>query len=620
MRRNVFLHFLNRDTREIFGLYESFGDDRHRSLIRRALNAAVALCEDRCIAPPGFVVEDHIAFDLAENQRAYLEDGVLQFPMRESSLAEFAEKKRIGYELMRDRYSGLFSDTRIGLLGQWSTGIIGRRSHITDNILTGWQGGPESGSKVWKPVKDILRPTEVDLVANVPVELYDRGIALTWSAIEPKMAPEAHAADTELRDALQHIYFQQYCAEFKLTVLRDIPHIQRNFLLPRDRAYSYTRLRAFLDAFDLGESVLDSPADLIVDLRRRPGFIAFMDAYACLAEISTTNTDLKFHAGRARSATKYDWSTIAARKARLFDLNPFEVLELDDVLREAADVLVTEHGLARRDEPVADLGPKSKPSTRRITPMPRSEADLVFFVALGEELDVLADQLDLQKNTGTPEASGAISGVPVEVICPHTMGRVEAAIAMTDYLAKRTSKPKLVMIVGIAGGFPETDSKEGHIVCVTKAVDLAIRKVVDEEEGASPNFRREDYRMSDALSRVIRAFDTRSWSNEACDLGWPDDRRPSIHYGLMASADEVISSNEWRARMLDADDKLLGIEMEAGGVCAAAERARVPYCMLRAISDQADPSKADNEWRKLGMQTIAHLLQRLPLEEVLRQA
>jgi nucleoside phosphorylase len=131
--------------------------------------------------------------------------------------------------------------------------------------------------------------------------------------------------------------------------------------------------------------------------------------------------------------------------------------------------------------------------------------------------------------------------------------------------------------------------------------------------------------MNDSLSRVIQsdAFDDKEWSFEACGLGWPDDRRPSIKYGLMASADEVISSDTLRIRMLEGaggEKKLLGIEMEAGGVCAAADRRRVPYCMLRVISDQADPSKTDNEWRKLGMETIAHLLVKLPLDEVLRLA
>ena len=159
--------------------------------------------------------------------------------MRESSLAEFAEKKRIGYQPMRDRYSGLFNDTRIGFLGENATGIIGRRSHISERILEEWRAGAESGHRAWKSTKRILMPAHVDLVAKIPVELNERGIALTWSAIAPALPPESRAASVELRDTLQHIYSQQYCSEFKLLALTSIPHIIRDFLLPSDdKVYS----------------------------------------------------------------------------------------------------------------------------------------------------------------------------------------------------------------------------------------------------------------------------------------------------------------------------------------------------------------------------------------------
>ena len=626
MRSDIFLHFLNRDTREIFGVYQSLHDDSHLRLMRRALNAAVALCEDRCVAPPGFIVEDQIAFDLAEAQRAYLKAGVIQFPMRQNSLAEYAERKRVGYQRMRNRYSGLFDDTRIGFLGENAKGIINRKSHITENILRSWEAGPETRRKLWRAVKELLTPRLVDIVAHVPVLLDQRGMALTWSAIQPELPEEALAAAPELRDALQHIYFREYCNEFGLVVLTQIPHILRDFGLPTEpRIYSYRRLEAFLGMFDLQGVIFDGPADLIVELRRGcGGFISFMDAYAGLAGIAPSETDIKFFAGRARKSTNFDWSTLPARRLQLFEMSPFEIRELDDVLQEAAEFLVRDNGLPVRSIERAAATQRSQ----KVVPMLKEEPGLVLFVALEEELNVLASHLKLNRNTATPEASGKIKGVSVDVVCPRSMGRVAAAVAMANYLARR-SKPKLIIILGIAGGFHENGSSEGHIVAVTKVVDLALRKVVDDEEGgASPNFRREDYRMSDALQRVLGSdvFDRQAWIKEALEssqFDWPEDRRPSIHSGPMASSDEVVSSDRWRGLMLEGtggDKKLLGVEMEAGGVCAAADRYRVPYCMLRAISDKADPSKADNSWRKRGMGTIALLLDHLPLDQILELA
>ncbi|WP_442868286.1 5'-methylthioadenosine/S-adenosylhomocysteine nucleosidase family protein [Bradyrhizobium sp. CCBAU 53415] len=94
------------------------------------------------------------------------------------------------------------------------------------------------------------------------------------------------------------------------------------------------------------------------------------------------------------------------------------------------------------------------------------------------------------------------------------------------------------------------------------------------------------------------------------------DRRPSLHPGPLTSVDEVVSDSEWRKKLLAVNDKLLGVEMEAGGVCAAAEKFGVKVAMLRAVSDNADPSKADDQWRPIGMKALARLLARLPYEAV----
>jgi nucleoside phosphorylase len=619
VRRDLFLHFLNRDTREIFGVYD-LREETHRRLMRRALNAAVALCEDRCIAPPGFIIEDVMAFELAETQKAYLQASVIQFPMREHNLAEFAEKKRIGYEPMRNRYSGLFDDTRIGFLGDTALGLIHRQSHITERILEGWQAGPQSGEKIWNPVKSVLTPSDIDRIATIPVPLNDRGTALTWAAMTPELPAAAMAAAAPLRDALQHIYFKQYCAEFRLLVLSGIPSLIQDFMLPnKPKSYSYRRLRTFLDVFNLADVVLDAPADLMVALRARDGYISFMDAYVELAEQQATDTNLQFAAARAARATKYDWTSIARRRTNLFELGPLEIVEFDDALRELARILSAEHGLPTR---VDRRAPPSATKKDKPIVIHTAELDLVLFVALDEELDVLAAELNLSKSHLSPAAKGRIGATPVEVICPKAMGRVPAAVSVATYLAKRPP-PKLIIIVGLAGGFGENGSALGHALCVTTVVDLANRKVVDDEGGgASHKFRRHDYTMNPALNAVLTsdAFDKKAWSDDAHErFDWPQDRRPSIHSGPIASVDEVVSSDQWRVRMLSGhggDDKLLGVEMEAGGVCAAAEQAGVPVCMLRVVSDNADPSKADDAWRRRGMRTVASLLARLPLDAV----
>ena len=141
-------------------------------------------------------------------------------------------------------------------------------------------------------------------------------------------------------------------------------------------------------------------------------------------------------------------------------------------------------------------------------------------------------------------------------------------------------------------------------------MDLANRKVIDEEsEASSPKFRRRDFNLAPALRNVLSsdAFAMKEWSDSIIE-DWPKDRRPSVHYGPLTSVDEVVSSADWRGKLLSVDDRLLGVEMEAGGVCAAAEKYNVKVCMVRAVSDNADPSKEDDKWRTIGMKALARLL------------
>jgi hypothetical protein len=103
-RRDVFLHFLNRDSRQIYGLFQVLGSSGHEALLGRALNAAAVLCESRCIAPPGFIVECDIAQRLMERKCAFLRERLFELPMRESSLTELVENKRNEYAAMRPFY------------------------------------------------------------------------------------------------------------------------------------------------------------------------------------------------------------------------------------------------------------------------------------------------------------------------------------------------------------------------------------------------------------------------------------------------------------------------------------------------------------------------------------
>lgn len=619
MRRNLFLHFMNRDTREIFNLYQLLESSVHARRLRHPLNAAAMLCEDQCIAPPGFVIEDQIAFELFENQSAYLEKGLIKLPIREAGLVDYAEKKRGEYAPARDRYSGLFNDNRMIRLGAYGEAIISRKVHIGPAIVNGFQAGVDTKSKVWKTIRENADPAVIADMRNRPALLSDQGKALTWSILMPELDVAGTRFHREMRGALQHTYFSEYCREFNLLILSGVPNMIEDFFLPVDRAvYSLSRLKSFLSTFHAASLFLDGSANFIMDMRSRSGFIELMDAYAALASTFKGDTELVYNTDRAVKQSTYDWMGLAHRGVgALADPTIIEAIEISDACGDLANIINTQHGFIPRSGLASGkaTAPKISISSKG------KKLKIGVFVALEEERDVLVKQWKLKKNPTRPSAFGTLGNLDVEVICPRAMGRVNAAVETTRYLAEIETKPDLLVCVGLAGGFTV---EQGGVICVDTVVDLANRKIVDDEEqNTQSKFRREDFATKRAFYSVAISddFNQVAWSNHCCEeFEWPKGKRPSLHEGKIACVDEVVASEVHKENLLKNTEKLLGVEMEAGGFSAAAKSFGIPFEVLRVVSDKADPAKTDDDWRKIGMKTLANFLERIPLEKVIEIA
>ncbi len=611
---------MNRDTREIARVYELLDQAAHARVLREPLNAAAMLCEEFCIAAAGFVVEDGVAFELFESQSCYLKAGLIRLPIRERNLADFAEKKKGEYAPARNRYSGLFDDTRMNYLSSLGAAIVPRKVQIAPAIVAGFQAGVDTNEKAWSDIRCKAPPSVIESLRSTPNQLSNDGKALTWSIMYPHFANEAQEFGTQIRDALQHVYFKEYCREFRLIVLSDIPYIHDVFYLPVDRrVYSIKRLRAFLRAIGI-EFFLNASADFIVRMRNTSGFTELMDAYAGLAEVLPKDSDLTYYSNKAVRSAKFDWAGFGPRRiGMVFDPTEFEALEIADACAELATILSQEHDLKKRV-----LGDKGQGSGIGAAITRRRSMKITVFVALEEELNILVRHLELKRNAEPPEAQGKLGEIDIDVLCPREMGRVPAAIAVTKYLSRSSTIPDLIMCVGLAGGFGEAVIDPGTVICANTVVDLANRKVTDNQEGkAQSKFRRKDFACDQAVYSVAMAddFNRSEWETHCRNqFDWPNGRTPSLREGKIASVDEVISSNDHRDMLIESEVKLLGVEMEAGGVCAAAKSFELPVAVLRVVSDMADPSKADDKWRTLGMKTLAELIKRLPFKRVIETA
>ena len=179
MRKNISLRFLNRDSREIFGIYQFHTERHHIALLEKELNLSVLLCEEHCVILPGFAIEDELAFELSEVNQAFFANRLILLPMRESNLTEYAEKKRLEYSPQRDRYSGLFDDRRLDFLGKHAVGIVPRKTHIGEGIVSGWEAAADRRGRLWTDAKRLVAPPAIELIRRVPSLIAGEGAAVT---------------------------------------------------------------------------------------------------------------------------------------------------------------------------------------------------------------------------------------------------------------------------------------------------------------------------------------------------------------------------------------------------------------------------------------------------------
>jgi 5'-methylthioadenosine/S-adenosylhomocysteine nucleosidase len=304
---------------------------------------------------------------------------------------------------------------------------------------------------------------------------------------------------------------------------------------------------------------------------------------------------------------------IDARARPNLDLQPTdrEIEQLDLILAIAASRM-------QSDRPVRILPPR-RPAID-ISPVNLSMNSpgkrIAIFVALDEERNIFnRSTIQFSRDHHEDHLIGERQGVTLEVYCAHGMGRVAAAVSTMAYLRER-GKPDLLLVTGLAGGFDQAKLERGALLIPEIVFDLAVRKITADDTLFSPN----PYDLDGRLVGYLRSnlFEEPKWSAEAHAFAeWPRDLRPNIRHDPITSVDEVVTSIEHAEALRGHYRKLAGVEMEAGGVCAAARQFRVPVAVIRGVSDKADPSKTDDVWRPRAMKTIISLLQFIDLPRML---
>jgi nucleoside phosphorylase len=618
---NVLLDFLNRDSRKIYGLYSNLDINDHLWLLNEAINVAVFLCADYCLIPPGFLAEDPLLQQALTRCQNFLIERLIRMPIKEETLEDFIEKRQKEYLPFKDMYPQLFDSDSLRLLKNFSVSLVSRTSNVGLSIVKQWEEGPDT-SDIWRKTINNLPVNEIERIRRIPRSIKNLGLGVTWPSIAERVGSNLGIDPQIFRYILQNHYFSVYINEFNLRIITGLPFTRTNFLLePYNLCYNYEALKGALSCLGVWKIIQSLSADSMMQLRAQHGYFVFRDFFDKVANKSTSPREVTQVFARGA----YKLTSVFKETQFLETLTPSNAMVIPyGLMLNSNEIAAVAERLQAVSLEMAETWEEQQNGHFKETirnEKQKMNQKIAIFVALQMEREFLIKRLKLKSRYPDIGFSGKLGSTQVIVFGRDEMGRVPAAIETMRLLQKE--KPDLLIVVGIAGGFAKEEVKLGDVVVATRVVDLATRKVLQEDDkNTVPDFRPEVFMTDERITNYLRfKFDRIAWENAVVDeVDWPEGQRPTIRYGSLASLDEVVSSNDWIDRLCRAWPKLLGTEMEAGGVCAAASVFNMKVSVIRGISDLADPAKSDTQWRKRAMESIVHLLKSIEYKMVLEAA
>lgn len=244
---------------------------------------------------------------------------------------------------------------------------------------------------------------------------------------------------------------------------------------------------------------------------------------------------------------------------------------------------------------------------------PTASPRTCILAAFDDELALLYRALDEPKEEvlhGIHFAAGKLKGRNV-IVCRSGIGKVNAA--MVTALLIQHYRPCEIIFTGIAGGI-NLELRPGDIVIASKAAQhdfgtltaegmetRGIRSAVTWQR--NPVFLEPDawlMALADAAAKRIKLADIETRDGK---------RHPRIIKGVVVTGDVFVASPTKKAELR----KALGadaVEMEGAAVAQVCRDLRVPWLVVRSISDGADHNALQDvdSFTALAAQNSAHLV------------
>ncbi|AMG31047.1 5'-methylthioadenosine/S-adenosylhomocysteine nucleosidase [Grimontia hollisae] len=195
--------------------------------------------------------------------------------------------------------------------------------------------------------------------------------------------------------------------------------------------------------------------------------------------------------------------------------------------------------------------------------------------AMEQEVALLKNKMNncqLQEIGGNKFYTGDLNGVNV-VLLQSGIGKVAAAVG-TSILLERF-KPTAVINTGSAGGF-DSSLNLGDVVISTDVAyhdaDVTAFGYTMGQMAGQPATFTSDEKLMDVAEQALAAMD------------------PALHAvrGLICTGDTFVCTAERQNYIREHFPSVIAVEMEAAAIAQACHQFKVPFVVVRAISDVAD--------------------------------
>jgi len=202
--------------------------------------------------------------------------------------------------------------------------------------------------------------------------------------------------------------------------------------------------------------------------------------------------------------------------------------------------------------------------------------------AMAEELDLFKKECEIEQEViqaGITFYLGSLAGRKV-ILLQSGVGKVNAAVA-TQLLIDRFGVES-VIFTGLAGGLV-SHLNVGDIVVASNVVQYDVDLTAfGRRVGEIPDLAR----MIEAYQKLVKS------SAEAYDrLSSETKSERELVVGTIATGDSFISSSE-RIKWLQREFGAVAVDMEGGAVGQVCQMNRLPFVVIRVISDKAGNSAA----------------------------